>query len=133
MDIWNVTKSINHLIKAPYVAHPKTGRVAVPVDPDDYFRFDPRTVPSLSDLGSAKSWETLSNIRLYITRDKPLLPLVTSDPLHYKRERQAQTCDNDIEDLIDPVATTPRAAGGRMMARSRQFKRTRSPLIPELV
>jgi len=42
-----VSRHLNHLLKAPFVAHPKTDRVAVPVNAVDYFRFAPCKVPSL--------------------------------------------------------------------------------------
>ena len=50
-----VTKSLNHLIKSPWCAHAKTGRIAIPLDPKDYWRFDPRTAPTVSNLGD--DWE----------------------------------------------------------------------------
>lgn len=42
-----VSRHRNHLLKAPFVAHPKTGRIAVPVNAVDYFRFAPCKVPAL--------------------------------------------------------------------------------------
>jgi hypothetical protein len=81
----NVTKAINHLIKCPYVAHPKTGRIAVPVDPNDYWRFDPRTAPSLADLGANWATATVDVVRC-ITRDPPTLP----DPGRPRLRRRAR-------------------------------------------
>merc|ERR1740121_552612 len=49
LDI-NVTKQINHLLKAPFVVHPKTGRVCVPIDPDTMDTFDPKQVPTIGRL-----------------------------------------------------------------------------------
>ena len=69
---FNVTKGVNHLIKCPYVAHGKTGRIAVPVDPDDYWRFDPSKAPTVDDLGP--SWKRLTEIERYVVRDRPTLP-----------------------------------------------------------
>ena len=45
-----VTKKMNHLLKAPFCVHPKTGKVCVPFEPDSAFEFDPDGVPALGDL-----------------------------------------------------------------------------------
>lgn len=54
---FNVTKGLNHLIKAPFVAHPKTLRVAVPLRRDELMTFDPSTAPTL---GTASVYEALA-------------------------------------------------------------------------
>ncbi|XP_042905863.1 DNA primase small subunit [Parasteatoda tepidariorum] len=49
LDI-NVTKGLNHLLKAPFCVHPKTGCVCVPIDPNEIDSFDPFDVPTISRL-----------------------------------------------------------------------------------
>ncbi|KAH1003165.1 DNA primase small subunit [Dendroctonus ponderosae] len=46
LDI-NVTKSLGHLLKAPFCVHPKTGKVCVPFSVKHAESFDPHGVPTL--------------------------------------------------------------------------------------
>lgn len=52
-----VSKHRNHLLKAPFCVHPKTGRVCVPVDPEDIESFNPENVPTV--LGLLKELDTM--------------------------------------------------------------------------
>lgn len=36
-----VSRHMNHLLKSPFVVHPKTGKICVPIDPDTIDDFDP--------------------------------------------------------------------------------------------
>ncbi|CAI7838842.1 unnamed protein product [Closterium sp. NIES-53] len=45
-----VSKHTNHLLKAPFCVHPKTGAVCVPIDPANCADFEPSQAPTLSQL-----------------------------------------------------------------------------------
>lgn len=49
LDI-SVSKTANHLLKAPFCVHPKTGKVCVPFNPAAVSKFDPTIVPKLRQL-----------------------------------------------------------------------------------
>ncbi|KAK5168638.1 p48 polypeptide of DNA primase [Saxophila tyrrhenica] len=45
-----VSKKLNHLLKSPFVVHPGTGRVCVPIDVRRLEEFDPFKVPTVTEL-----------------------------------------------------------------------------------
>ena len=45
-----VSKKQIHLLKSPFVIHPKTGRVCVPIDTRRLAKFDPLGVPTVTEL-----------------------------------------------------------------------------------
>lgn len=49
LDI-EVSKKLNHLLKSPFVVHPGTGRVCVPIDTRALEDFDPLGVPTVQSL-----------------------------------------------------------------------------------
>ncbi|OBR16134.1 DNA primase [Colletotrichum higginsianum IMI 349063] len=49
LDI-EVSKKLNHLLKSPFVVHPGTGRVCVPIDTRTLEDFDPLGVPTVQSL-----------------------------------------------------------------------------------
>jgi DNA primase small subunit len=49
LDI-EVSKKLNHLLKSPFVVHPGTGRVCVPIDTRALEDFDPIAVPTVHEL-----------------------------------------------------------------------------------
>ncbi|KAH7064275.1 hypothetical protein BKA63DRAFT_525102 [Paraphoma chrysanthemicola] len=52
-----VSKKLNHLLKSPFVVHPGTGRVCVPIDTRKVEEFDPLSVPTVTQLlGEIDSW-----------------------------------------------------------------------------
>ena len=45
-----VSKHLNHLLKSPFVVHPGTGKVCVPIDTSKLDEFDPDDVPTVTQL-----------------------------------------------------------------------------------
>ena len=56
-----VSKKQIHLLKSPFVIHPGTGRVCVPIDLRRLERFDPLGVPTVTELlGEIDAWDSAS-------------------------------------------------------------------------
>jgi DNA primase small subunit len=58
-----VSRHLNHLLKAPFVSHPKTGRIAVPVNAVDYFRFEPGNAPRRDAIVGGHPFEPHESVR----------------------------------------------------------------------
>ena len=75
LDI-NVSKQMNHLLKAPFCVHPKTGRVCVPIlDPEQPELFEPSKAPTLADISSGNDKE----MRKYLEWFRRFVDEVVSD------------------------------------------------------
>ena len=54
-----VSKKQIHLLKSPFVIHPGTGRVCVPIDTRKLEKFDPLGVPTVTELlGEIDEWDS---------------------------------------------------------------------------
>lgn len=109
LDI-EVSKHLNHLLKSPFVIHPGTGRVCVPINTKKCEDFDPLGVPTVNELleeidawkpdASAEEgkpvqdWEKTS-LRPYIDYFRSFIAGIIRDETEVgvKRERQDNGAD----------------------------------------
>ncbi|KAF4663528.1 hypothetical protein FOL47_005703 [Perkinsus chesapeaki] len=91
LDI-NVSKQMNHLLKAPFCIHPKTGRVCVPlIDVNKPESFDPLSVPTVADLyeelaAQKENAEKHTSLSRYLSFFKKFVEGVEADVLGEKRD-----------------------------------------------
>ena len=114
-----VSKHRNHLLKAPFCVHPKTGRVCVPVDPRTIDKFNPEKVPTVSQLlqeldktaaaqsGEASEhhsdWERTS-LKVYVDMlDKHVMALMEET-----RKGKQKTGTPDCSEIPSLLPTSPR-------------------------
>ncbi|KAK2649309.1 hypothetical protein Ddye_016798, partial [Dipteronia dyeriana] len=66
LDMEFVSKHMNHLLKATFCVHPKTSRVCIPIDPENYEKFDPSAVLSEVFIGVKlpRQWSFLGGLRV---------------------------------------------------------------------
>jgi len=152
-----VSRHLNHLLKAPFVAHPKTGRIAVPVDVVDYFRFAPGKVPTLGTVLDALPFAEHESVRW-------LAPSHVEEPTGKQKVKKKKKKDDkkkgsnmkrkttravaaaaedvDMEDLVGvaptptqsapPPSSSPQLTPRQCTKRARAFKRKSSPLASQV-
>lgn len=109
LDI-EVSKHLNHLLKSPFVVHPGTGRVCVPINTKDASNFDPLEVPTVTELlaeidewkapegeaagKSIQDWEKTS-LKPYVEYFRSFVVALMKDEkdVKVKRERDENAAD----------------------------------------
>ena len=99
-----VTTDVGHLVKAPFCAHAKTRRIAVPLGKDEYMKWDPAKAPSLDE------WDQ-------VPMDAGLALMAVPEP--------PPPPETEMPDVEEAVAPAPRP-----LPRKIGFKRKPSPLVP---
>lgn len=92
LDI-NVSKDLGHLLKAPFCIHHSTGRLCIPIDINQNVNFNPKTVPTLTQIrndydNNIKQKDINSNIT-------SMIPLSISKYIKFM--------DNFVDNLIDDI------------------------------
>ncbi|KAK0712971.1 eukaryotic and archaeal DNA primase small subunit [Lasiosphaeria miniovina] len=109
LDI-EVSKKLNHLLKSPFVVHPGTGRVCVPIDTRSLEDFDPLGVPTVqslireidawtedSDKQSQQDWEKTS-LKPYIDCFRSFVMTLMKDERDVRVKREH---DEDQPDSLE--------------------------------
>jgi DNA primase small subunit len=81
----NVSKSLLHLLKAPFCVHPKTGKVCVPIPVDEWNTFDLDTVPTL-DLLEKQDEDAIVHMRKAIAYFDKFVKELIADEGEFKLE-----------------------------------------------
>lgn len=69
-----VSKKLIHLLKSPFVVHPGTGRVCVPIDTKKLENFDPLGVPTVTELlAEIDDWDSVNRKSEDEKDTKPML------------------------------------------------------------
>lgn len=86
-----VSRHVNHLLKSPFCAHPKTGRLCVPVDAARIDAFVPDKVPHLGQLDAELNAGGNTSLAPYLSffRKKFLHPLQASCRAHAAQQRRS--------------------------------------------
>ena len=100
----DVTKKRNHLLKAPFCVHPKTGKVCVPFAPGDADTFDADAVPTAASLLDARGaaaaaggledgWEGPLAPALRVFREGLLAPLAAAHRAEFTAKASAKAAE----------------------------------------
>ena len=112
LDI-EVSKKLNHLLKSPFVVHPGTGRVCVPIDTRNLDGFDPLGVPTVTELladidewtapvdgpkdgKGIQDWEKTS-LRPYVEYFRSFVLALMKDEMGTTTKIKREQANNDIE------------------------------------
>ena len=75
----NVSTGINHLLKAPFCVHPKTGNICVPFDANKVESFKLSEVPTLTtvinELGQSRQKDTITSEQAKLPSLEPYLEI----------------------------------------------------------
>jgi len=110
LDI-EVSKHLNHLLKSPFVVHPGTGRVCVPINTKNCEDFDPLSVPTVTDLlreidewtapedangKTAQDWEKTS-LKPYVEYFRSFVLGIMKDEKDVKVKREREEAGDAME------------------------------------